>query len=55
MIGNKDTESSNGQVGTYTKASTKRMREMDTEKCTGQMEVVIKENGFEEFSMVMGK
>ena len=55
MIENKDTESFNGRVGMYTRASTKRMREMVTAKCTGRTEVVTKENGFEEFSMAMEK
>ena len=42
---NMEVECSNGLVATFTKASTRKMKGMDTAKCIGMMAVVIKVNG----------
>lgn len=44
-----------GLVEIYTKENTKKMKEMDMEKCVGLMEVCIKGTGLEEFSMELVK
>ena len=51
MTGNMVMEYSNGAVETFTEESTNMMREMAMERCTGPMEVVIKENGSKEYNM----
>ena len=42
-----------GLLVTFTRASTRKMKEMATAKCIGQMEVAIRENGSVEFNMDM--
>jgi hypothetical protein len=46
--------SSLGLQATFTKASTRKMKEMATAKCTGQTAVATRENGSAEFNMDMG-
>lgn len=52
MIRNMEKEYSHGQVVIYTKVIMLKMNVMVMDKCYGQMEVCMKENGKKEYSMV---
>jgi hypothetical protein len=53
MTRNMDLEHFNGKVGTYTKETIRKMKEMAMGRCIGQMGLFIKEIGFKGSSMDM--
>lgn len=50
---NMDMEFFNGSLGTYIKVIILKMKDKVMEKCFGQMDLYIKDNGLEEYNMDM--
>ncbi len=48
-------ENLHGSAATFTKGIINKMRETDTEKCTGQTAAITKETGLKESSMALAE